>query len=548
MNANFHEPQSAAAALSSTPSPNTGLGAKEVKDIVRYTLEQGGEYGGARQAETLGLRKEVLHEVFQLLVRDYVNEGQFDLALSAARAAKDPDCYRLLLGHFTQPATASRCGMDGAMQVFSAAREKKEVLIGTQDAQLLLAYARDEIRAGHYENAIDAYRAINAGRALMDMGQMLESDCVARIAQEPGTKTSHINGFNRIASAVTSTYTTALQLGETTATHALVKWGDFLAANGQALPGTDSHRSEMSESALGAYLASAGVEGFEKAATLYQSSAQQRSQPEKAIADLKVAAELFFKAQRADGAMEVILEIAAKGDVNRAITLLTECSGAPDLNVVRKLIALSVDRALDVVKDQVTRYLDKTSGDCPFWTQYTYWHFSDGNSEWSEYTNRIRKMTGNQAGHSSAKPLFSSPLHRENATNLDQELQKHLLVGYMLSALTTEAKHGPCANRKYEHPAHAAWRTFENAVNDGPYNPFSLSLKLKEDELVAKVYALVENFESESAKLCITEGGWLKETHASRLYRAEHLRALQGAVKDIYGQMKTRIAGLLESF
>jgi|GEM_PF-2072540 len=70
----------------------------------------------------------------------------------------------------------------------------------------------------------------------MEMGQTLENDCVARIAFAPGTKLSNVNGFSIIASAITSAYTTALQIGEATAAHALVQLGDFLAANGQALP------------------------------------------------------------------------------------------------------------------------------------------------------------------------------------------------------------------------------------------------------------------------------------------------------------------------
>lgn len=530
--------------------PNQAVGAAQqalaVKDLTRAVFEQ----AGGEVLPQLELGEEVLRQVFMLLVKDYISEGKLGLALAATRESKMPQAYRLVLNALPAEAKVTRVGMDGDMQSFDHERTIQEALLGTKDESLIRQYAEAQIEKGQYHNAIQAFCVLKDAASLISLGRLLEIRFEESVAEAKSGEPQGCGVQATCSRDVTASYQEAKALGDPSAAALLLAWGDKLAGQGELTP-IPHQRSWFDQNQdvnpLAAYIASELPEGFKKAAQAYLSFSSKRRTRADALLDLKEAAKLFFKAGDAQSAKETVFEIAALGHLGEAITLLKD-KIALDLKLVEELIELGAERAKTSVKNAISHYLTEREGDCPFYTYYTFWHSSQSNDEWRKFTNTVSHLTGCRGSQEDlALPLYSSPEHRQKIEALHAQLLTHLLVGYMLSALSFEAQNGPSNERKYEHAAYAAWRTFSNAVERGGYNPLPDGVDVSKDPPVIRLYEAVLKFEEQASKLCVTENGWLKDTWESRRYRREHIEEVLKVAGDSYKELTERIRNLVNA-
>jgi hypothetical protein len=460
--------------------------------------------------------------------------AKLGLALAAARLSKDPDAYRTLLTAIPEEPNVTRAGMDGALQDFEHMDLRGEAILGTRDEALIRSHVQALCAKGRYEQAIGVLVRLGDAAALSELGRVLEKSYDEKFAQDKAADRYYPPGNTRLADSVTSAFKAAKELGDVSAGEALLSWGKKLAQEVGFKPVAHekSWGSSSEPNPLEALIASGLSEGLVEAAKAYRSFCAQRHSRRDARRDLERAVELFSQAGDAASAREVILELAARSHLGEALSLLSSQGARPDLALLRQLIDLGLERAAREVKSKVAEYLAKKEGDCPFYTAYTFWHFSNSNDEWREFRDAVSRLTGRAGGDAEegiARLLYADTEKRPKIEALHLELSKHLLVGYMLSALSLEARYGSATDRKYEHPGYAAWRTFYNAVENGRYNPFEDGIVVSGDKSVMRVYEAVSKFEEEAAKLCVKGNGGLEDTMRSRAYRSDHIWGSTGS-------------------
>ena len=203
--------------------------------------------------------------------------------------------------------------------------------------------------------------------------------------------------------------------------------------------------------------------------------------------------------------------------------------------------------------ETISAYLDARSNDAPFPTSHTFWHFSSSNiDEWKGYLHTVHSMSSRTDTYfcrpfpSIAKELYST----SNAPVIAQihlALQKHLLVGYMLSAIAMEVD-GRCPNRerKYEHAFDAALRTFEYGVNGGGYNPFGGGLNFKTEPDMSDLLKLVLEFQKETIKVATeTSQHSYKHSWESHDFLRQKSPELQISVREVYQKLTADVRSLL---
>ncbi|MFH2231779.1 MAG: hypothetical protein ABII13_01215 [Patescibacteria group bacterium] len=186
----------------------------------------------------------------------------------------------------------------------------------------------------------------------------------------------------------------------------------------------------------------------------------------------------------------------------------------------------------------------------PFPAGYTYWWASDMNGDWPYYRVEVEILAGrreevrafewSELREGLACELYETD-KEEAILRLYKTLNKHLIVGHMLSAVMDEMEHGPGGMRKYTHPTFAAWRTLSDLTSDWEYCSFK-ELKLVEDPVIQslKIY-LQEIMERQTALMSDSGCGWKDDTSGSDRYIARKLPEMKERLKAAFDQVTEEI-------
>ncbi len=188
-------------------------------------------------------------------------------------------------------------------------------------------------------------------------------------------------------------------------------------------------------------------------------------------------------------------------------------------------------------KSIVLDYLRNRTNDLPFSTEYTFCHcferdgkgvVFDGSLEWHRWTLFVMTL---------AKEFDHT--HYLNMLNV---LHRHLVIGWLLSAVTYEMESGLTIERRYRHAAYAGWRTFDAAIDDRGDYPLKRDVKLGASPLVQALhtYLLSVILQWQSCMETI-DNGRLRDTDVSDAFIKSMLPEMQRRIRVAYEDASAQV-------
>ncbi len=479
------------------------------------------------------------------LVNDYIAEGKLELAFEAAKVTGNPATQRLVFDASRNITPHSeRVGMGGFMEVYEQKSFLFEILmaVGTEKELRDAAKAFEAKGYLEVENVIKIYTQLKDTAALMRAGKKAAKSYFDTLDKEKETHT-YCSGTPSIPHYALEVFEAAKKLGAKGVDKELILFGDKLFATHkefEVLDHSGSSGDRKVPEAIRAYELTGTIIGLKKAAEGYLT-----------IDNLASAARCFSKLHDESRVRELVQTIAQKGKLLEATMLRAELlKEAITSEELEKLVGTTAEVAKTKVVSMVNKYLDAKASDEPFPTSHTFWHYSESNlDEWKEYLHNVHTMASRTDTYfcrpfvSIAKELYAT----NNAPMIGQihlALQKHLIVGYLLSAIAMEVD-GRCpdrrGNRKYAHAFDAAWRTFAHGIDPGGYNPFDSDLGLKDDPDMKPLFEEVHAFAKSQHALCREN----KDTWESDEFIRKGSPELQKKVRTVYQKLTGDIRNML---
>jgi len=514
-----------------------------MKSAIKTLFEQ-----AKNQITKFNIDPAILIAVMTELVRDYIAENNLQLAFEAAKVTGNTADYRLVLeASKSKTPFTDRVGVDGMMEVLKQKHFLLNILIAAGNEEELREVVVVLEKKGYLESSgvIRVYTHLKDSAALLGYAKMVAQNYFDALAREKASGSSN-SGTPSIPHYALEVFKAAKELGAEDVDQQLIEFGDkVFAASGKFEVLNRSYNwsdNDKTPEVIRAYELAGTEAALKKAAEGYVS-----------IGDLPNAARTFSKIGDTNKVAEMVQRIASNGKLLVAVTLRAELNK----DVIRaaeleKLMGTTASVAKTKVVEEIGAYLTSHVSDEPFPTSHTFWYYSDSNlDEWKGYLHTVHGLAGREDTYfckpypSIAKELYAT----ENAPVIGQvhlALQKHLLVGYMLSALQMEVD-GRCPdrrNRKYEHAFDAAWRTFAEGVDGGGgYNPFDTNLGLKNDPDMRPLFEEIKSFVEKENALCANNGS--EHTYESHMFLRQNCPELQGKVREVYNKLTGDIRDLL---
>src|SRR5205814_2228552 len=142
------------------------------------------------------------------------------------------------------------------------------------------------------------------------------------------------------------------------------------------------------------------------------------------------------------------------------------------------------------------------------------------------------------AGNGSiAKHLYTSD-KADVIEKIHDALNRHLFVGWMLSGISYELKHGAHdRSRNYEHPSYAAWRTFDEVGRHERED----ALGLPTDTLIKELHNYLKDIQEEWYKLLPKGEASSECTPESERFIEGKLPGMQARTKQVYDAIAKEI-------
>jgi hypothetical protein len=252
----------------------------------------------------------------------------------------------------------------------------------------------------------------------------------------------------------------------------------------------------------------------------------------------------------------MIRQIAREGQLSRAVRTHVRLFPKALIHAdsLSELVAETVSAAREKVVLRIGDYLNEHDTDSPFPTECTFWHGSDTNTEWADYLQVVYALSGRHDmpfDRRGRQPIAREIYCTDNSALMScihYTLKKHLLVGYMLSALAMEVDRSCLrSGRKYKHSFDAAWRTFTYAVDGRGDNPFGDEgcVGLRNDLDIKTLNACLKAFRTRIEAHKVLKHGFHEHVRASDSFLREHSPEVMDVVRDIYKKITADIHRLL---
>ncbi len=512
-----------------------------MKSAIKALFEQAGG-----QITKFNIDVTILVATMAELVRDYIAEGNLKLAFEASKVTGNPADQRLVLEASRKVRSYSeKVGVGGLMEVLGQDHFLFQVLLATGTEKELRAVAQELEKKGYLRSndVIKIYTQLEDPVALYRFGKKVANSYFTAKKKE---KKTHVfnGGTSSIPQHALEILAVAKKLGAKDVNRELICFGDKLCAvdGGFKVVVHSSSREEEVPEAIRAYEIAGTLTALTKAAEGYL-----------AVGNLHGAARCFSKVGDDNRVMELVHQLAKIGELLEAVTLRATLIKEPiTVQELGRLVGTTAEFAKAKVVQTISAYLDARGKDEPFPTSHTFWHYSDSNAdEWNEYLYTVHSMASRTNTYfcrpfpSIAKELYATS-NAPVMTQIHLALQKHLLVGYMLSAVTMETDgRCPSRERKYVHAFDAALRTFEYGVNGGGYNPFD-GLNFKTDPDMSALLKVLLKFQKQEITVAgKTGGGSFEHNSQSHNFLREKSPELQGKVREVYQKLTGDIRSLL---
>lgn len=507
-----------------------------MRDAVRMLFEQAGE-----KIKELNIDKKLLDLVMPELVRDYVAEKRLDLAYEAAIVTGRPSDMRYIYDATKGVELANDKGDLKSVLDFEC---KKAVLLevllksGTAEELREAAMASEQMGYLQADTVVKIYTQLKNGDALIRFGKELVNDYFADLADDEQLNrwSSETDAIAFKAMAVLEAIQKRFEKG---AEEILEEFGDKLLNINSELKVLDVDSGVAEEVPM-------AIQAFRLAGT--KTSLKKAAEGCQKVGNLKAAVHLFHQVGEIGQVMRLIKKIAEGGELLEAVELRAKLFDSPIHDEeLAYIVGATTEAASIKVPERVSVYLRDCDNYDPFPTAHTFWHNSDSNEEWGSYLNTVNSMAGPSDNYyrgtylSIAKELYLTD-KASVISAIHKALQKHLLVGYLLSALAMEVSGAcPSCERKYSHAYDAAWRTFCSAYNADRYNPFDHDLKLESDPEMKALMTFMSQFNLKKKSLMI-DGG---HSYESSLFMRRNCPELRNYIKNYYDEIADDIRKLL---
>jgi hypothetical protein len=471
----------------------------KILSVIKVAFEESGE-----EIKHLGINAKLLMPIMSELVANYALAGEIDLALSAAKATGKSDDFRVVLDAMKKP--QSDTNLAGSFMNTLPENQIIDVLMGIGDNAGLREYAAN---CNDYW-ATKVFKLLKDKNGFMALGRKLEADYL--LAKKTNTLNSKTHDM---PDEVVKAYVSALNLGHTEASMALISFADQLKAlngvNKKYVYSGIFDDIEYDSPLLIAYEKAGTAQGWRKAAEMYLEQIENTTDEMRALKNLKNAGDLFVKIEDFQAALQVANRLAQIGDISSTIKLIKSTGKKIDAKTLGKIHNISTLASSIAVHKAIIEYLNDHDCEIPFPTS---WPDKDTERLMLNYLLRVEKLSAQVNLYRAfvggkfiplAKSLYCSD-KKEVIAHIHSALHWHLLVGYMLSAITFEIKNGIYRNRRYSHPIYEAWLTFEEAFQRRTNDPFSKNVgsklkELEENEVVSKLFEYCKSIIEEWKKL-----------------------------------------------
>ncbi|MCB0321575.1 MAG: hypothetical protein KDD60_11675, partial [Bdellovibrionales bacterium] len=293
----------------------------------------------------------------------------------------------------------------------------------------------------------------------------------------------------------------------------------------------DKERQQQLNEAAEAYSI---IGDHEKAAELYLILDKKWGRVE----DYTQAGVELFKAGQTEKAQQVAINLLVHQHWSEGVELGQLTGLELDLSTLIDVHAKFLKNRVQCVGDAIRCYLAEKRGVDPFPLKDPQWARENQDAEWSEYRDRVENISGDGRPQVQwwstplAKPLYASIQYRSSIGAIRTSLQRHMLIGCLLSSLTREAN-ASLDGEPSEYPGELGFRTYDVAFHSEYYNPFHCMIAMREDEHAIAVEKLMESFREETRFCMEDEDTWCHTTR-SREYRRENIHLIRQKVEAIY--------------
>lgn len=478
------------------------------------------------------------------LVHGYLAEGNLSLAFKAAKISENTELLRLVFNASKTPSLGKE-HPGGLIETVREQHLELQILFaaGTDQELREAALALQEHGYSRLQDIIRIYTHINDADALVRLGTSLIDKYFATFEEERHGQT--FSGSTRsIPRSTLEVLSAAKKLKAKGINRILIQFARRLLNEHNSKYSVLANRHDERENipeVIQAYELAGTKDSLRRAARGYIN-----------IGKFDAAARCYGKICDFDGVKRMVETIVRQGNLSDAIQLRAKIVKKPiPADELYHLVEVAIGTAKDNVVTTITKYLNDHNNDWPFPTECTFWHFSERNDEWKRYLCTVDGMAGRvDTYYSKSYPSIAKELYCTDQApviaRIHKVLQIHLLVGYLLSAVTMETRsYGPRHDRKYQHPFDAVMRTFGYAFIGEGYNPFDTVLHLDKEDIISGLWETMKTFQNKEHALMVDDDG-LSHTAGSHEFLHESSRELQCTVREVYQQLAADIRQLLE--